>query len=453
MTDNKDVNSDIQPSNTLEQADTNVTPPDENLNSTNTPDKTKMKINHSPKKSGSLMVSGLAVAIAVTSLGTSGWLYLKSLESNVDAQVSELISQNNALSTKINQLTSQLNQVSNLTKQALTQTSSATQAQAANAEKITETTKQLSVIQSKLDTLSSVSKEDWQLAEAQYLIRLANQRLLLEKDHTNALALLQNADNILADMEDPILFDTRKAIAKDIQSLKSVGAFDLEGFYLQLNALYDSVATLPQFEPSKEWQKTEEPSMTEAPSSTVSASEIADSFWQGLKSLIVINYDRKPIKALLPPAEYQELVTGVQLQIEVAQVALVKGEKTVYQSALAKVADAIANYFDVEAKATSAFLTSLTALQQVNPDQKLPLPRASLSAIKTLMGQWNASSQGNSIQDLTTATSPPESNDEAKTSNTQADKSTVEQASPATDSAPAAPKPVDKDIRSEGVSA
>ncbi|TDO96484.1 uroporphyrinogen-III C-methyltransferase [Marinomonas balearica] len=459
MTDNKDVNSDIQPSNSIDQQDSATAHSEAKPSSSTPSDKSSMKINHSSSKSGALVVSGLAIAIAAASLGTSGWLYFQSLESKVDTKITQLVSQNSTLHQQIDQLTSQLNKVSDSAQKALSLSTSTQQSHTQNSTKIAENTKQLSVIQSKIDTLNSVSKEDWQLAEAQYLIRLANQRLLLEKDHSNALALLQNADAILADMEDPILFDTRKAIAKDIQALKSVGTFDLEGYYLQLNALYDSVATLPQFEPSKEWQNTENEEQAESSSIPSSVDEIANSFWLSLKSLIVINYDRKPIKALLPPAEYQELVTGIQLQIEVAQVALVKGEKTVYQSALAKIAEAVANYFDIEAKATNAFLTSLTALQQINPDQKLPLPRASLSAIKALMTQWNEATQHRSLstQDETAPPSSAKQNSGKATqpeTGTTPNKSLPDALSPTGTVTPseAAPKTDDK-TAPEGVSA
>ena len=250
----------------------------------------------------------------------------------------------------------------------------------------------LQSINQQLSRLSNTTKEDWKLAEAEYLIRLANQRLLMESDINGAQNLLQTADQILADMADPILFDTRKAIAKDIQALKATTSFDLEGLYLQLDALNKQVESLPQTEPSADWQNAGAQVADEA--STTTASNIFQStmieLWHSLRSLIVINYQHKPIKALLPAADYQELVSSLKLQINVAQLALLKKESTIYQTALSHVAEAISIHFDLESQTTIACMSSITALQQIDPSPELPLPRQSLTQMKKLMRQWNA---------------------------------------------------------------
>ena len=251
----------------------------------------------------------------------------------------------------------------------------------------------LQSINQQLSRLSNTTKEDWKLAEAEYLIRLANQRLLMESDINGAQNLLQTADQILANMADPILFDTRKAIAKDIQALKATTSFDLEGLYLQLDALNKQVENLPQTEPSSDWQNAGA-QVTDEASNTTAESNIFQStiteLWQSLRSLIVINYQHKPIKVLLPAADYQELISSLQLQINVAQLALLKKESTIYQTALSHVAEAISIHFDLESQTTIAFMTSITALQQINPSPELPLPRQSLTQMKKLMSQWNA---------------------------------------------------------------
>ena len=64
--------------------------------------------------------------------------------------------------------------------------------------------------------LSSVNRDDWKIAEAEYLLRLANQRVLLERNSGNAVALAQNVDEILRDLNDPDLFPVRKALAREM---------------------------------------------------------------------------------------------------------------------------------------------------------------------------------------------------------------------------------------------
>ncbi|BDX01961.1 heme biosynthesis operon protein HemX [Marinomonas pontica] len=346
--------------------------------------------NNQDTKSGTPLVATLSIGISAIALATSGWLYFQSTQNTAEKDIAALTIQQAALNNKLASDVSNKDQL----KQLMAQIQSAEQSIQTQKEHITtqqtRQTEKIQSLESKLNRLNNTTKEDWKLAEAEYLIRLANQRLLLESDNNGAVTLLVNADDILNELEDPIAFATRKALAKDIQALKSISSFDLEGAYLKLNALYNDVANLPQREPSKEWQANNANTETQiSDASTNRFTSALESFWRSIRSLIVINYNHKPIKALLPPAEYQELITGLQLQIDVAQVALVKGEPAIYQQALSRIATATTEHFETQSKNVVSFLASVTALQQLNPSPDLPLPRESLMAMKALMKEWN----------------------------------------------------------------
>ncbi|MBJ7538296.1 uroporphyrinogen-III C-methyltransferase [Marinomonas transparens] len=350
-------------------------------------------------------VASVSLVLSIAALAASGWLYYQTTQSSFPSDIQQLSIQQANLSNQL--------QTQKLSQSALSQLAGQIKTaehtiQLQNAQLLTHQEQQakqsdkLLSLESKLNRLNNTTKEDWKLAEAEYLIRLANQRLLLESDSSGAEALLTSADNILNELEDPIFFATRKALAKDIQALKSTSQFDVVGYYLQLSALYDNVAILPQREPSKEWQKTTE--QEESPDSAITTTEKVTTtlvnLWQSIRSLVVINYNHKPIKALLPPAEYQELVTGLQLQLDVAEVALVKGETIIYQKALSRVATAVTEHFDTQAQSVISFLGSLTALQQIDPSPELPLPRESLVAMKALMKDWNNRAEKNHTSEL-----------------------------------------------------
>jgi uroporphyrin-3 C-methyltransferase len=365
------------------------------------PDQSKKQPTQTTPSTTKLFVS-VSFGLSAIAIVTSGWLYFQSTQSTVNQDIKQVAIQQANIDRKINASMlnqSQLNQLIEQVKQSeqtiQTQKDQLLTHQSQQSEKLLS-------LESKINRLSSTTKEDWKLAEAEYLIRLANQRLLLESDNIGAATLLSNADDILNELEDPIVFTTRKALAKDIQALKSISPFDLEGAYLKLNALYDSVQTLPQREPSKEWQANTTAKPTT--STTNQLTSALESFWQSLRSLIVINYNHKPIKALLPPAEYQELITGLQLQLEIAQVALIKGEPVIYQTALSRVANATTAHFETQSNRVISFLASLTTLQQLNPSPDLPLPRESLIAMKFLMKEWTNRGENTPIATVTNTT-------------------------------------------------
>ncbi|NLQ19016.1 heme biosynthesis protein HemY [Marinomonas sp. M1K-6] len=366
--------------------------------------------NNTQSSSSSTLFISVSLGLSVIALATSGWLYFQSTQSTLDKDVARLASSHTNLDNKLNANTVNKTQFNQLIEQVI-QSEAAIQNQKEQlATQQAQQADKLLSLESKLNRMSNTTKEDWKLAETEYLIRLANQRLLLESDSAGAATLLINADDILNELEDPIVFTTRKALAKDIQALKSTSQFDLEGAYLQLNALYDNVATLPQREPSKAWQATITETTNTTPDTSNKILSVLDSFWQSVRSLIVINYNHKPIDALLPPEVYQQLITGLQLQLDVAQVALIKGEPVIYQQALSRIADAVTEHFDTQAKSVVSFLGNLTTLQQLNPAPKLPLPRASLLAIKSLMKDWHNRSGDTLQSDIDFPQQPPVEN-------------------------------------------
>ena len=72
--------------------------------------------------------------------------------------------------------------------------------------------------------LNASSRADWLLAEAEYLLRLANQRLHIEKDVRGAEAILPTADKVLAEGDDPGLLPVRVALAEEIFALQSMAS-------------------------------------------------------------------------------------------------------------------------------------------------------------------------------------------------------------------------------------
>jgi len=104
--------------------------------------------------------------------------------------------------------------------------------------------------QKRINSMSTTNREDWLLAEAEYLLRLANQRVLLERSPQNAIALLESADEIVkevaAGLGDAELFGIREALGRELTQLRLIDTADKEGVYLQLSALANAVESLPR---------------------------------------------------------------------------------------------------------------------------------------------------------------------------------------------------------------
>ncbi|WP_341936938.1 uroporphyrinogen-III C-methyltransferase [Marinimicrobium sp. C2-29] len=204
----------------------------------------------------------------------------------------------------------------------------------------------LNRVDRRLSAIAGTNREDWKLAEAEYLLRLANQRLVLERDSQNALALAQTADAILRDLDDSNLLPVRRALASDIQALKLTDPVDREGLYLQLLALGEQIPNLPLVEPLSE--RTPDMGDTSA-TPEADAEPEADGAWdrvkqsfgrvlQRLSNHIRIRRHEEPITALADPREQFYLRQQLQLMLEQAQAALLREEGEIFRTSLNRAA-------------------------------------------------------------------------------------------------------------------
>ena len=89
------------------------------------------------------------------------------------------------------------------------------------------------------------SQRGWVIAEIDYLLRIAHQRLVVAKDIAGAIAALKGADSRLEQLADLRLFKIRKQLAKDIGNLNAIHQADVNGISLALDQIIMSLPSLP----------------------------------------------------------------------------------------------------------------------------------------------------------------------------------------------------------------
>lgn len=232
----------------------------------------------------------------------------------------------------------------------------------------------------RLLAMSTTSREDWLLAEAEYLLKLANQRVLVERSAESAIGLLQEADSILRDLSDPDLFSLRQAIQDDLASLKLVEKIDIEGLYLELAALAKQVERIPVVPGAyRHIPTSESPEQAEAEQEDISSLQ---RFFLRLKGYVRYSRNSEVQKTLLPPDASAYLQLNLRMAIEQAQLALLKEQKEVYLSSLEEAQYWIARYFPSSVPATQ-FNKSLRDLQKRKIVKVLPDITLSLELLHT----------------------------------------------------------------------
>jgi len=243
-----------------------------------------------------------------------------------------------------------------------------------------------------LQATTGTRSQDWIIAEVEYLLRMGNQAVLMERDPEGALALFKAADSIVADTEGLTAFSLRQAMAADIASLESVRMIDTEGIYLRLSAFAGQVTELRQ----AEHNYSPPEAATDFP--ITSETTFFNRLWnfalkasRRIASLVDFRRDQVRIMPILPPSEEYFLQQNLILKLQVAQIALLKSNQEIYSTSLKESITWIARYYDPEDTVTMSINGGLEALLAIDIQTEMPDVTASLRAVRELLSAFHQS--------------------------------------------------------------
>ncbi len=246
-------------------------------------------------------------------------------------------------------------------------------------------TARLSELKNQLGTTS----QDWLMAEAEYLLRLANQRVAMEDDVSGAIALFQAADKIIREVEGVVAFDLRQAIANDIAALKAVSNMDIEGTFVQLGSLASQIPKLQQKRLA--FVQAPVPEVTTPLEMTLGQRLMAilERFGSHLSNLVDYRADGEVVTPILPPDEEYYLQQNLLLKIQLAQLGLLRGNQEIYSQSLVDARAWVDRYFDQDSAVTKSIAATLDQLLLVNVARDLPDVSTSLREIRKLMARFH----------------------------------------------------------------
>lgn len=203
--------------------------------------------------------------------------------------------------------------------------------------------------------------EKWYVAEAQYLVNLANDQLQFNQDISMAKVLLQRADQVLAKLQNPSVLELRKSIAKDLGSLQSLPETKVTELYLHLTAINNQIDQLPL--PAQPLKPSTAESATTKSADLPWWQNFLASTWQGLRQIVIIrNTDKTPLSLVLPD-EKVFLYQNLHAQMESAMWAVLHHNADVYQMSLSRAIAWIQQYFDQKVPATQLLLQHLQEMR------------------------------------------------------------------------------------------
>lgn len=215
------------------------------------------------------------------------------------------------------------------------------------------------------------------LAEAELLLRFAQQRLLVARDTQSAIALYRQADEILRAVDDAAVFAVRDALARELAALEAVPVVDVEGLFARLGGLSARVA---------DFNVAVDGAVQDFSVQPQAADSAADGWWGRVKQTLgryfVVTRSTPDIAPQLGSGEQFLLRTLVQLHIEQARIALLSDEPDLYRAALADARTVAQRWLRGEAGAVDDFLAALDGLRETAIVSELPEVGTALAALQ-----------------------------------------------------------------------
>ena len=217
-----------------------------------------------------------------------------------------------------------------------------------------------------------------ELAEVEYLLRSANERLQLYSDQRSAAQAFSLADAQLAALDDPLYLPVRQAISAAQAQLSSIQRADVIGLTGALGRLQSRAGLLP-------FPGQEEPEAMVANDAEESTG-IWSRFTSALSDLVTVRR-RVPDESLVSIEDKEYLRQGYWLQLETARLALMRQDQAMYEAALRRAGDTLDNYFDSDSAAVAEARREVERLIDVPLSATLPdvsEPWSTLQRLRTV---------------------------------------------------------------------
>ncbi|MDD5228973.1 MAG: uroporphyrinogen-III C-methyltransferase [Methylococcales bacterium] len=324
---------------------------------------------------------GLIILLVIAVVSGAGYYFLSQLRDKQEGLGGEV---KGAVSQQISDYQAQLAAIQSQLAAVQTDvgnkeahfTNSVTEFSKLQNEKLDSTRKDLSDEIQKLQRQLGKTRGDWLLADAEYLLSVANQRLLLMGDVNTTKEALEAADQRLRESGDAAAYKVREQLAKDIAAISKVNAADVVGIYSTLQMLesqIDSLTLLLPYAGKDEVIKPVAPEVKKEPKDLMGQ----------LETMVTIRHVQQHVNEILTPEQAQFIREQLRVKLEIIKIALVQQNDVLYQASLADTNKWLLGNFAKE-KEADRFIASLEKLADVRIRTQFPDISLSLKLLRDI---------------------------------------------------------------------
>ncbi|MEZ9038594.1 uroporphyrinogen-III C-methyltransferase [Vibrio cyclitrophicus] len=213
---------------------------------------------------------------------------------------------------------------------------------------------------------------DWLLAEADYLVKLAGRKLFLEHDAVSATKLMESADQRIAALNDPSLVSLRQSMTNDITKLRTIPLIDRDGLVLRITSLQQQVDHLPLANAI-----LPEAAVVEKKAVSGDINDWQNNLMTSMKdfseNFITFRSRDGEVIPLLSPEQHFYLRENIKGKLETAIRAVYKEQGDVYNAALKTANEWSTAYLNQDNQSVIEFEKAIKQLSEQNISVKYPV--------------------------------------------------------------------------------
>lgn len=234
-------------------------------------------------------------------------------------------------------------------------------------QKLQETLSQQQALETMYYELAN-TKEERLVTEAEQLLEIASQQLLLAGNSKSALIALQIAESRLQSINAPQAIMLKQSIREDIQHIQNLPAIDIASMTQRLEQVAATVQDLPVIsEPATKPEKAPAPVWT-----ANTWQQLGAEIWQDFKNLIRVERIDRPEPALLSAEQEFFLKENLRLRLLSARIALLQHDEATYRTDLQIASAWLKKYFNMRDLRSKQALDGLTQLSSSKIILELP---------------------------------------------------------------------------------
>ncbi len=343
---------------------------------------------------GGKVLASIALVLAIAAAGVTGYLWYQVQIEQRLAQSEALTDIKNSVNTANVNVTALEKELNALREQ---QRDLGARIDTQVEARLDELSSQQNTLAERSDALSdSVEKvyedldrslDSWALEEVEQLLRIANHSLQLSGDVSTAVAGLELADRRLEEIANPAFLPVRERLADNITALKSLDPVDTAGLSLRLSGMAAKVEGLPLDETTQRpiaggSAESEDAGSAEPGGESNRWLDAGGELLQDLSKLVRIQNIEEPAKPLLAPEQRYFLYNNLRLMFSGAQIAALRKDTATFRENLEQAAGWIREYFDTGHQGVQQLLSDVESMSGNELSPELPDISGSLNELQ-----------------------------------------------------------------------